>query len=144
MLELDLQVRRPHSYFNDKDLFVCNNGLCGLLVTKLEFDRGSWWALSGLKFKADSVAIMNTNELLGKEVKLKGYEYYGKIANFLSPIVGSKLVDLNGTGHSKAIIQGSVRSNFGVTQWAWRGDDKPKKLGLPSFWTETNDLELKF
>lgn len=123
MLKLNLQYRES-DYFNDKDYFVFDNGLKGLLVSKVEFSKGFWWTVESLKFKTLSIPSQNANELYQQRVKLKDLEYYGTLCKFLSP------------------IKGEICGSFGVV---WDGGSQIKKCGgLANFWTNTRYIELDY
>lgn len=121
-MKLDLRYRESN-YFNSDDYFVCDNGLRGLLVTKLERSNGFWWTVESLRFKATTVPIQNTNELLGKRVNYKGIDYFGKVSAFLPP-VGTEL-----------------RGSFGIV---WDGGRQVRETGLIHFWQNTQNLDFNY
>lgn len=121
-MSLDLK-HRDSDYFNETDYFICDNGLNGLLVTKLEFSRGFWWTVESLKFKASCLKMQNANEILHMRVKLKGVDYYGSVWKFLSP------------------VKGEFCGSLGI---GWDGGLQVKKNGLASFWTNTHDIDFDY
>lgn len=52
---------RTDNYFNKDDYYL----IIGLnpFVSKLEFDRGCWWTIDNLQYKASSVEMVKLNKL---------------------------------------------------------------------------------
>ncbi len=114
-MKLDLQYRE-NDYFNTEDVYLCyDHGLMRFLLTKIEPIGAVWFCKEKLRYKCTSVIMVNTNELIGQEISLKGIEYTGKLVKVLYP------------------------DNFGII---WNSGPQIKKHGLQHFWTEWYKLEL--
>lgn len=99
---------RENNYFNSEDLYLFDNNLGKLYLTKVHFHNGFWYSDVACKYKMNSVRCANCRELYGLNVEL--HKVRGYISKFL----------------------GAPNNDFGV-QWQGVGDK-----GLNYFWNDVN------
>lgn len=113
---LDLQ-NRDIDYLNNSDTFMCYDaGIKNMFLSKLHFDKGSWWTNESLKYKATTILIQNTSELYNKEITYEEISTYkGTIIKFLEP------------------------KNIGII---WDSGKQIKEFGLGPYWNKLKTLNL--
>ncbi len=113
-MENKLQYRE-NNYFNLEDLYVFDNNLDKLLISKVHLYNGNWFSDVSCQYKMTSVRCINCKELYGLSVEHCGVK--GTVSKFL----GGRFNDL------------------GVQ---WVSGEQIKKNGIPNFWNEINNLKF--
>lgn len=106
---------RENSYFNTEDLFILDNNLECLIITKLHLYNGNWYSDAGCKYKMSSVKSINSREIYHSTVEY--YEVKGIVSKFLS----------------------APNNDLGIL---WESGEAIKKNGLPHYWQNINDLKF--
>lgn len=112
---MNLQYRE-NNYFNNVDLFVFNNGLGKLWLSKVHLYNGNWYSNVALKYKMTSVRCINCKELYHSTVSYCGVE--GIVSKFLD----------------------ASNNDIGVQ---WKFGKNIKKNGLHNYWIEINSLKFE-
>ncbi len=103
---------RDNSYFNTEDLFILNNNLEGLIISKVHLYNSNWYSDAGCKYKMTSVTCINSKEILKSSV-----EYCGV----------------------KGVVSKILNQDLGIH---WESGEVIKKNGLPHYWQNINHLKF--
>jgi hypothetical protein len=106
---------RENLYFNTEDLFILNNNLEHLTITKVHFYNGNWYSDVGCNYKMTSVRSINSREVYHNTVEICGIK--GVVAKFLS----------------------SPNNDLGVM---WESGEAIRKYGMPNYWQNINNLNV--
>lgn len=104
-----------NNYFNEDDLFILNNNLNGLIITKAHLYNGNWYSNAGCQYKMTSVKTINCKEIYHSSVELCGIK--GMVCKFLSV----------------------PNNDLGIV---WESGKSIKKHGLPNYWQNINNVKL--
>lgn len=108
---------KDNSYFNTEDLFILDNNLEHLIITKVHLYNGNWYSDVGCKYKMTSVKCINSKEILKTSVEYWGVK--GIVSKFLS----------------------APNNDLGIS---WESGEAIKKNGLPHYWQNINHLKFTY
>lgn len=106
---------RDNNYFNTEDLFILNNNLEHLIITKVHLYNGNWYSDVGCNYKMSSIKSINSKEIYHNAVEFCGVK--GFVSKFLS----------------------APNNDLGIM---WESGKAIRDNGLPNYWQNINNLKI--